>query len=155
MAEFGDRRLPRSFWSKVELDPASGCWFWTASTRGRGYGQASVPGGRKRQDYAHRVAYTYLVGEIPPGLVVRHACDVRRCVNPDHLSLGTAADNSRDMVERGRHRGNGWALRSTCGRGHPYTPENTYVRTDGSRVCRECRRAAWRRYDLRRRGGRG
>lgn len=51
---------------------------------------------------AHRVAYEYFIGNIPPGLIVMHRCDNVRCVNPDHLSLGTPKMNSEDMVRKGR-----------------------------------------------------
>lgn len=62
-----------------------------------GYGQLPTGG------LAHRAAYEKAYGPIPKGLLVRHKCDVRACVNPEHLELGTAADNSQDMVNRGRH----------------------------------------------------
>jgi DNA-binding CsgD family transcriptional regulator len=52
--------------------------------------------------YIHRFIYEECFGEIQKGLVVRHKCDNRRCINPEHLELGTIADNSRDMVERDR-----------------------------------------------------
>lgn len=51
---------------------------------------------------AHRLAYTYAIGEIGPGLVVRHRCDNAPCVRPDHLETGTQQQNVQDMVERGR-----------------------------------------------------
>lgn len=77
------------------------------------YGQIGV-GGRKI-DVTHRVAYKLAKGEIPDGLVVRHSCDNPPCVNPDHLLVGTFADNSGDMVDRGR---------STKGRGIKLTDDD-------------------------------
>lgn len=53
---------------------------------------------------AHRIAYVLYRGDIPKGLVVRHMCDVRDCVNPSHLELGTQIENIMDMVKRGRHK---------------------------------------------------
>ena len=58
---------------------------------------------RKKQNYAHRKAYTEAHGEIPPGLVVRHTCDVPACIEPSHLVVGTHADNSNDRSRRNRH----------------------------------------------------
>lgn len=65
------------------------------SPNGNGYGVS-------KGLYAHRVAYEVAFGKIPEGLVVRHKCDNRICINPEHLELGTQADNVRDMRERGR-----------------------------------------------------
>ena len=62
---------------------------------------ASSIGGERRIK-AHRVSYEYHKGKIPDGLIVRHKCDVRCCVNPDHLEIGTHQDNSDDMVKRQR-----------------------------------------------------
>lgn len=87
------------FMSKVRNDPATGCWLWTGRPRHNGYGEFHYQGKTRR---AHHVAWLLWRGGIPSGLVVRHGCDVRNCVNPDHLKLGTVADNQRDMVVRGR-----------------------------------------------------
>jgi len=93
--------LAERLWSRVEKMP-SGCWEWQGYRMPEpgNYGQIGVPG--HRSDVTHRVAYRVACGEIPAGMVVRHTCDNPPCVNPDHLLLGTAAENSQDMVERGR-----------------------------------------------------
>lgn len=84
------------FWKYVEKTP--GCWFWTGAFRDNGYGQLGVHG---RVYKAHRTAY-FLKHGIEPKGIVRHTCDDKRCVNPDHLVNGTQKDNCDDMVRRGR-----------------------------------------------------
>lgn len=93
------------FWSKVHPEALSGCWLWHGHVSPLGYGRFNVgsgAGGARRMILAHRHAWELVKGTIPPGMVVRHKCDVPSCVNPDHIELGTVADNNRDMVERGR-----------------------------------------------------
>lgn len=80
----------------------NGCWEWTASTAGKGYGQMKVPGERK-QEYAHRISYMMHYGEIPEGMNVCHSCDNPKCVKPSHLFLGTVKDNLQDMKNKDRH----------------------------------------------------
>lgn len=90
------------FWAKVDMGP--NCWNWTASTAGRGYGQFWVKS-RKRLCYAHRFSWElHNLKWVPEGMLIRHDCDNPLCVNPSHLRLGTAKDNYRDMVSRGRRR---------------------------------------------------
>ena len=80
-----------------------GCWIWTASARGSGYGQFYLKK-YKRQIEAHRASWLLHVGDIPDGLQVLHRCDVRLCVNPEHLFLGTAKDNTQDMIAKNRQK---------------------------------------------------
>lgn len=89
---------------KVQKEPTSGCWLWTGSMASGGYARFSgdVPGRKGRQHGCHRVSYELFVGKIPEGKMVLHRCDVRLCVNPGHLYVGDAKDNSADMHERGR-----------------------------------------------------
>lgn len=77
----------------------SGCWLLMTSIRAKGYAARSFKG---RQSDAHRASYEAYVGEIPVGMQVLHRCDVRNCVNPKHLFLGTNSDNMQDMLSKGR-----------------------------------------------------
>jgi len=86
------------FWSKVDRYPYPGCWLWTASVLVDGYGQF------EHGLRAHRVAWELLNGPIPVDTSICHTCDIPLCVNPEHLFLGSQADNSRDMAAKGRAR---------------------------------------------------
>lgn len=77
----------------------NGCWLWKLAKDGGGYGIGTLKG---RTCRPHRLAYEAFVGEIPQGMMVCHTCDVRHCCNPDHLWVGTGADNTADMIAKGR-----------------------------------------------------
>ena len=90
------RKLEERFWEKV--DKSDGCWLWKASLR-NGYGDIWING---HHVAAHRVAWELINGAIPEGVEVLHKCDNPPCVRPDHLFLGTVADNVRDSKNKGR-----------------------------------------------------
>ena len=96
------RRKPLDrFEEKYEPEPNTGCWLWTAAVNEDGYGYFG-PGGRGRMVKAHRFSYESHTGTIPDGAHVLHRCDVRCCVNPAHLFLGSHEDNMMDMANKRR-----------------------------------------------------
>lgn len=133
------------FLSKVSIPaPASSCWLWEASEKGRGYGGFWLDG---KNHVAHKVSYETWVGSVPEGLELDHVCRNRDCVNPLHLEPVTRSENilrglsPRLASDRARER---HASRTHCKYGHEFTPENTKINfRDGFTVrsCRVCNRA--------------
>lgn len=141
--------IEERFFDKV--NKTDSCWLWTGSLTSRGYGSIGVDG---KNVSAHRLSYMLFNGDIPDGFVVCHSCDVPACVNPEHLWVGTASDNMKDMVAKNRH-GITSKKRSHCKKGHSFEEFKPFVRmkTTGRqagkeyRTCRECSRI----YDIGRR----
>lgn len=125
--------MSSEFWSNVEKTDT--CWNWVGSTTPDGYGRAVVDGTRW---WAHRYAYTTIIGEIPSGLVIDHLCRNRACCNPAHLEPVTHREN----VLRGVGVTALNAVKTHCKRGHELTPENVYLAPSrpNERKCRECMR---------------
>jgi hypothetical protein len=123
--------LPARFLSYVsKLPDLPGCWLWTGSYTGNGYGGFWTG---ERQVKAHRFSYEVHVGSIPTGMHLDHICRVRMCVNPDHLRVVT----NRENALAGESFSAINARKTHCSRGHEFTPENTRVRR-GWRECRQC-----------------
>lgn len=90
----------RSIRERSVPEPNTGCWLWTGPVCVKGYGV----GRWNRVTRSHRVSWAAFRGGIPAGMCVCHKCDTPSCVNPDHLFLGTNADNVRDRLQKGRSR---------------------------------------------------
>ncbi len=138
-----------SFLSKISKE-IDACWIWDGFKNKRGYGMLKT--GRKTA-YAHRVAWELANGPIDGSLWVLHKCDNPPCCNPDHLFLGTAADNNADRHSKGRTKMPvpvAWyelqRAKTACPQGHPYDSGNTSVSRDGKRSCKECHRQKNRIY---------
>lgn len=136
--------------ARLEPQP-NGCWHWLGIIDKAGYGRTGYKG--RRSETIQRAVYDCFVGEIPPGMHIDHDCHTkdsecmrlgadcmhRRCGNPEHLKLVTAAENSRLSKARVHQ----------CPRGHSYDAEgNTYTHK-GHRFCVACQREAGSRYKAR------
>jgi hypothetical protein len=99
-SEYGSELMRARFYAKVVVNGTSGCHHWQGCLQSRGYGQVRIDGVIY---YAHRLGWELTRGFIPEGLNVLHKCDNPKCVNPEHLFLGTQKDNIRDMMAKRRH----------------------------------------------------
>jgi hypothetical protein len=100
-------RREEHFWSLIDKTSSPiGCWLYRGTLSFEGYGYVNIGSGLKRKQWqAHRFAWSLVKGPIPKGSFVLHTCDVRHCVNPEHLYLGDHKDNTRDKLVRRRDTG--------------------------------------------------
>jgi hypothetical protein len=117
----------RRLWSKVDKHCPNGCWIWTGSENGAGYGELRI---EYKKHYAHRLVYEIMKGSIPKGFHLDHLCRTPCCVNPDHLEAVTPRENVIRGISLSAQR----AKQTHCKLGHPLA----VVRKSGRRGCRIC-----------------
>lgn len=128
---------PSQIEDSIERIPWSGCWIWNKGTS-NGYGGCRVGNTVVR---AHRFVYESLVGPIALGMDLLHKCDVKLCVNPEHMYQGTDYDNAQDRIDRNPvyH----MPLPAFCPQNHAMVIANSGY-YNGVRYCKECKRIRYR-----------
>lgn len=120
------------------------CMLYAGYKSDKGYARRVVKiDGKWKPMQLHREIYLAYRGEIPEGLVIDHQCNVRCCINPDHLKPMTNAEN----ISRGNRPA---VYTDTCNQGHILKDVGMNVYKDGRRACKECKRISWQKYKLRR-----
>lgn len=92
------KSLEYRFYEKIAFGSTE-CWHWIGTIDSVGYGRLMHP----KENKAHRISWIIHVGQIPKGMKILHRCDLRSCVNPDHLFLGSQSDNVKDMMNKKRN----------------------------------------------------
>ena len=136
------------FWEKVDK-PNDGdhCWTWTGALSSNGYGSFVVSMEPLVKKSSHAVAYEFLVGQVPSGLVLDHLCRNRRCVNPGHLEPVTQKENTL----RGKGPAATNASKTHCIHGHEFTEQNIRWRTTKYGLHRRCRACERQQYETKKR----
>ena len=154
-------KLAVRFWPQVaKSEDPGGCWLWTGGQNSYGYGRITIKQPVRLELGTHRISWILHFGIIPDLYAhvnqptsVLHTCDVRNCVNPAHLWLGSAKENIRDMMKKGRgaHMYRAAQIshaitraRPHCLRGHLLSGENLYTqpKRPTKRGCKACRHLA-------------
>lgn len=121
----------KRLWSRVRIGGLDECWEYLGKTR-KGYGRISI---NNRDVFVHRAAYYFTRRQLDSDVLICHACDNRKCVNPIHLFSGSALDNNLDCISKKRRASQ---IRTECNHGHEFTPETTYIDYKGHRRCLVC-----------------
>lgn len=98
----------KRFWSRVAVGNEDDCWLWLGGPFCSGYGCAKIGSqkdGTRQTMRAHRIACELAKGPVPDDKVVMHLCDVKKCCNPKHLSIGTHSENHKDAWAKNLRRG--------------------------------------------------
>jgi hypothetical protein len=130
------RPILERFLEKFKVNLKTGCWEWTSTCAGAGYGIlfSHHVKGKVRFVYAHRFSYQQFVGPIPEGQEIDHICKNKKCVFYKHLRTVTHRENMLSGDTVAGH----FAKRTHCIRGHEFTKENTHIHSKGYRVCKAC-----------------
>lgn len=133
---FDAKRLT-NFWAKVDIKGEDDCWEWTGAKQGKNYGSFTITPGKT--GLAHKISWALTKNDgvmSSPTDHIMHSCDNRKCVNPNHLSLGTPLDNVRDAISKGRVVIRVPSQEPFCKNGHARTPETTTKYN----LCKICKR---------------
>jgi hypothetical protein len=136
MERYPKNILKEKLLARVRISKITGCWNWQAKIEETGYGRMYV--GKNVYDFAHRVSFIVFKRLIPPGRkkVIDHKCKNKRCVNPKHIRLVSQRTNILQSNSPAAKN----ARKKHCKHGHRFNKENTYIRPDGARTCKECSR---------------